>query len=74
MAAVGQGIRINNVIYEHLEGFSKLEEMGVHMTVSEDSIFVEEQTNLRLLISKQLHIQDFASRPSTTDYSSFVES
>lgn len=38
-AAVGKGIRINNVLYEHLEGFiAKLEEMGVRMTVSEDSI------------------------------------
>ena len=41
-AAVGHGIRINNVLYEHLEGFiAKLEEMGVHMTVSEDSILLK---------------------------------
>ena len=49
-AAVGKGIRINNVLYEHLEGFiAKLEEMGVRMTVSEDSIFVEEQSNLKAI-------------------------
>ncbi|MCY7035658.1 UDP-N-acetylglucosamine 1-carboxyvinyltransferase [Streptococcus sanguinis] len=49
-AAIGQGIQINNVLYEHLESFiAKLEEMGVRMTVSEDSIFVEEQQNLRAI-------------------------
>ena len=40
-AAIGQGVQINNVLYEHLESFiAKLEEMGVRMTISEDSIFV----------------------------------
>ena len=49
-AAIGQGIQINNVLYEHLESFiAKLEEMGVRMTVSEDSIFVEEQQNQRAI-------------------------
>ncbi len=39
-AAVGEGIRIDNVLYEHLESYiAKLEEMGVRMTISEDSIF-----------------------------------
>ena len=38
-AAIGQGIQINNVLYEHLESFiAKLEEMGVRMIISEDSI------------------------------------
>ena len=47
-AAVGQGIKIDNVLYEHLESYlAKLEEMGVRMTVSEDSIFVEKQDKLR---------------------------
>ncbi|MGT2784869.1 UDP-N-acetylglucosamine 1-carboxyvinyltransferase [Streptococcus merionis] len=47
-AAVGQGVRVTNVLYEHLESFiAKLEEMGVRMTVSEDSIFVEEQGTLK---------------------------
>lgn len=47
-AAVGEGIQIDNVLYEHLEGFiAKLEAMGVRMTVSEDSIFVEKQDKLK---------------------------
>ena len=47
-AAIGEGIHINNVLYEHLESYiAKLEEMGVRMTISEDSIFVEKQTGLK---------------------------
>ena len=61
-AAVGKGIRINNVLYEHLEGFiAKLEEMGVHMTVSEDSIFVEEQKNLKAVNIKTAPYPGFAT-------------
>lgn len=49
-AVVGKGICINNVFYEYLEGFIvKLEEMGVRMIVLEDSIFVEEQFNLKVI-------------------------
>lgn len=40
-AAVGEGIKVNNVIYEHLESYiSKLEEIGVSMEISEDTIEV----------------------------------
>lgn len=47
-AAAGQGIRVTNVLYEHLESFiAKLEEMGVRMTVEPDAIFVEEQSDLK---------------------------
>lgn len=61
-AAVGKGIRINNVLYEHLEGFiAKLEEMGVRMTVSEDSIFVEEQSNLKAINIKTTPYPGFAT-------------
>ena len=61
-AAVGHGIRINNVLYEHLEGFiAKLEEMGVRMTVSEDSIFVEEQSNLKAINIKTAPYPGFAT-------------
>ena len=61
-AAVGQGIQINNVLYEHLEGFiAKLEEMGVRMTVSEDSIFVEEQKNLKAVNIKSAPYPGFAT-------------
>ena len=61
-AASGQGIQINNVLYEHLESFiAKLEEMGVRMTVSEDSIFVEEQQNLRAINIKTSPYPGFAT-------------
>ena len=59
---MGQGIQINNVLYEHLEGFiAKLEEMGVRMTVSEDSIFVEEQKNLKAVNIKTAPYPGFAT-------------
>ena len=65
-AAVGKGILINNVLYEHLEGFlAKLEEMGVHMTVSEDSIFVEEQKNLKAVNIKTAPYPRFMKNEST---------
>ena len=61
-AAVGQGVQINNVLYEHLEGFiAKLEEMGVRMTVSEDSIYVEEQRELRAINIKTAPYPGFAT-------------
>ncbi|MFC3932466.1 UDP-N-acetylglucosamine 1-carboxyvinyltransferase [Streptococcus dentapri] len=49
-AAIGEGIRVTNVLYEHLDSFiSKLEEMDVHMTVGEDSIYVEKQEGLKAI-------------------------
>lgn len=61
-AAVGQGIQINNVLYEHLESFiAKLEEMGVRMTVSEDSIFVEGQGQLKSVSIKTSPYPGFAT-------------
>lgn len=47
-ATIGEGIKINNVIYEHIESFiAKLEEMGVKMNISEDSIDVLPSEGLR---------------------------
>ena len=61
-AAVGQGVQINNVLYEHLEGFiAKLEEMGVRMTVEEDAIFVEEQGDLKPIDIKTSPYPGFAT-------------
>ncbi|MGT2951529.1 UDP-N-acetylglucosamine 1-carboxyvinyltransferase [Streptococcus cuniculi] len=61
-AAVGEGIRIDNVLYEHLEGFiAKLEAMGVRMTVSEDSIFVEKQDKLKAVSVKTSPYPGFAT-------------
>lgn len=40
-AACGDGIKVHNVIYEHLESYiAKLEELGVPMEISEDTIKV----------------------------------
>ena len=61
-AAIGQGIQINNVLYEHLESFiAKLEEMGVRMIISEDSIFVEKQEALRAVHIKTSPYPGFAT-------------
>lgn len=61
-AAVGQGIKINNVLYEHLESFlAKLEEMGVRMTVSEDSVYVEKQDQLKAVSIKTAPYPGFAT-------------
>ena len=47
-AAVGNGIKVKNVIYEHLESFiAKLQEIGVNMTISEDEIEVFPSKNLK---------------------------
>ena len=61
-AAVGEGIQITNVLYEHLESFiAKLEEMGVRMTISEDSVFVEKQENLKAVNIKTSPYPGFAT-------------
>ncbi|MGY3766363.1 UDP-N-acetylglucosamine 1-carboxyvinyltransferase [Vagococcus vulneris] len=47
-AAYGEGITVQNVIYEHLESFiSKLDEMGVGMTIEEDAITVSPSKKLK---------------------------
>lgn len=61
-AAAGEGVRITNVLYEHLDSFiSKLEEMGVRMTIEEDSIFVEKQESLRAVSIKTAPYPGFAT-------------
>ena len=61
-AAIGEGIQINNVLYEHLESYiAKLEEMGVRMTISEHSIFVEKQTGLKAIQIKTSPYPGFAT-------------
>ena len=61
-AAIGEGVQINNVLYEHLESFiAKLEEMGVRMTVSEDSVYVEKQHNLKAINIKTAPYPGFAT-------------
>lgn len=47
-AACGEGVVVQNVIYEHLESFiSKLDEMEVPMTIREDSIEVHPAKQLK---------------------------
>lgn len=61
-AAIGKGIRVKNVLYEHLESFiAKLEAMGVRMTVEEDAIFVEEQGDLKPVDIKTSPYPGFAT-------------
>lgn len=61
-AAIGKGIKIKNVLYEHLESFiCKLEAMGVRMTVEEDAIFVEEQGDLKPVDIKTSPYPGFAT-------------
>ena len=61
-AAIGKGIKVKNVLYEHLESFiAKLEAMGVRMTVEEDAIFVEEQGNLKPVDIKTSPYPGFAT-------------
>ena len=61
-AAIGKGIKIKNVLYEHLESFiCKLEAMGVRMSVEEDAIFVEEQGDLKPVDIKTSPYPGFAT-------------
>ncbi|MBM7636420.1 UDP-N-acetylglucosamine 1-carboxyvinyltransferase [Streptococcus saliviloxodontae] len=61
-AAVGEGIKITNVLYEHLESFiAKLDEMGVRMTIEEDAIFVEKQEQLKAVNIKTAPYPGFAT-------------
>ena len=61
-AAIGKGIKIKNVLYEHLESFiAKLEAMGVRMTIEEDAIFVEEQGDLKPVDIKTSPYPGFAT-------------
>ena len=61
-AAIGQGVRIHNVIYEHLESFlAKLQEMGVKMNISEDTIEVLPAENLKSVDIKTSPYPGFAT-------------
>ncbi|HFI0463567.1 TPA: UDP-N-acetylglucosamine 1-carboxyvinyltransferase [Streptococcus suis] len=60
--AIGQGVKVNNVIYEHLESFiAKLIEMGVKMEISEDSIYIHPTENLKMVSFKTLPYPGFAT-------------
>ena len=61
-AAVGENVRINNVIVEHIEGLvAKMDEMGVDMEIGEDSILVRKSDNLKMVHIKTLPYPGFAT-------------
>ncbi|MEK0152698.1 UDP-N-acetylglucosamine 1-carboxyvinyltransferase [Tetragenococcus halophilus] len=52
-AACGEGVKIKNVIYEHLDSYiSKLEEIGVELDITEDTIYVLKTENLQAVSVK----------------------
>ncbi|EKB59005.1 UDP-N-acetylglucosamine 1-carboxyvinyltransferase [Falseniella ignava] len=60
--AMGEKVRINNVIYEHIESFiAKLDEMGARMTIGEDSIDIERTDELNMVNIKTLPYPGFAT-------------
>lgn len=61
-AAVGEGITVNNVIYEHLESYiAKLEELGVPLEISEDAIKVAPVKELNPVTVKTYPYPGFAT-------------
>ncbi|WP_374284723.1 UDP-N-acetylglucosamine 1-carboxyvinyltransferase [Lactococcus sp.] len=61
-AAIGDGVTVDNVIFEHLDSFiAKLEEMGVRMTIREDSIEVHKSENLKAVNIKTVPYPGFAT-------------
>ncbi|APT18242.1 UDP-N-acetylglucosamine 1-carboxyvinyltransferase [Amylolactobacillus amylotrophicus DSM 20534] len=61
-ACVGEGIRVCNIIEEHLDSFlAKVEEMGVGMEVNEDSIYVYPAGDLQMIQIKTMPYPGFAT-------------
>ncbi|MTD38064.1 UDP-N-acetylglucosamine 1-carboxyvinyltransferase [Erwinia sp. CPCC 100877] len=61
-AAVGEGVKVRNVIFEHLESFiAKLQEMGVKMTIEEDTIEVHPSHDLKMTTIKTYPYPGFAT-------------
>jgi UDP-N-acetylglucosamine 1-carboxyvinyltransferase len=61
-AAIGEGVKVKNIISEHLDAFlAKLEEMGVVMDVGEDSIFVYPSGDLKMVQIKTMPYPGFAT-------------
>src|SRR5699024_10176773 len=58
----GNGITVKNVIYEHLDSFiSKIEEIGVRLDISEDSIYVPRASDLQAISVKTYPYPGFAT-------------
>lgn len=61
-AAMGDGIRIKNIIPEHLESFTaKLIEMGVQLQINEDEAFVAKSDDLNAIQVKTMPFPGFAT-------------
>lgn len=61
-AAVGEGVLVKNVIYEHLDSFiAKLEELGVYLDIQEDSIYVHPTKELKAVTVKTYPYPGFAT-------------
>jgi len=61
-AALGEGVTVNNVIYEHLDSYlAKLEEMGVEMVIREDSITIAPKKELKMVDIKTYPYPGFAT-------------
>ncbi|RLK62900.1 UDP-N-acetylglucosamine 1-carboxyvinyltransferase [Atopobacter sp. AH10] len=61
-AAMGEGVTVRNVIFEHLDGLiAKMNEMGVHMDISEDAIYVGPSHDLKMVNIKTLPYPGFAT-------------
>ena len=66
-AAAGNGVKIKNVIYEHLESFiAKLQEIGVSMKISEDEIEVYPSKEFKSRECDDLSVSRFCHRLTTT--------
>lgn len=60
--AQGENVRINNIIYEHIESFiAKLDEMGARMTIGEDYVEVQRSDNLKMVSIKTQPYPGFAT-------------
>ena len=61
-AAAGQGVKVNNVIEEHIESFvAKLEEMGANLEFGEDWVYVHPSRDLKMVSVKTLPYPGFAT-------------
>lgn len=60
--AMGEKVRINNVIFEHIESFiAKLDEMGAKMEIGEDHVLVQKSDNLKMVSLKTQPYPGFAT-------------
>ena len=60
--AAGQGVQVNNVIFEHIESFlAKLTEMGAKLEIGEDSLYVHPSPNLKMVSVKTQPYPGFAT-------------